>query len=821
MHKFIILIILLLITGCGSITGNIISLVSNNQNVDLGDEIQVNINAQGTPQVSGVQVSITYDNSLTLNRVEEGSFFSESGEVITMFSEGNNSGNTLRNIIVLRLDGTNTSGSGTIASLYFNATTVGTADVNISSITLVDSDGEVVSDTTLNTEVTIIASCAMACADYASQIACAADACSIGNCVWGGSSCFAFVDSTPPSMPTGLESTVGITRINLTWSASNDNVGVAYYLVYRGGVIVGNTTSTNFTYTGLIANRNYSLSVIAYDTAGNPSIRSAIHRIATLATSDIIAPQIKAIHTVATNTSATIRWQTNEISDGEVQYGLGESYGSRVNNNTFNTIHQVHIDSLSPDTRYYYQVSSTDRGGNVGESIRLFFRTLNSAGEDGDDDNDGIKNSIDICPNTPAGAPVNRHGCPRPDTQKFSPSLSTNLSDIDLRNFTGFKLGIIGRGQIEFGGQNFKLLDSEEGNPLEFTNYVNFNPRSIEIKTASVPRFNKSATITFFALDGISEPLLKRDNQVCSECSIVEFTGTELTVQVPHFTTYSVEQNSSCGDNICDGSETCSTCSADCSSCSLPSPSNSGGGGGGGGGGGAMPSSNLTYNRNITLEGVVSEIRLRLKQQVYTPEVIINEIAHGQMDQSRINYYSFSIEPDFNKSYLKSYGLTLKVERKWIEDNNIDEMRLYSIDGTEEVLGEYNDQEYSYYTTTMNSFGEFFLVGFKSAITEQQPLTIPNPTNNEPLNQAEDIVPQNEERDVPIGLILGGLGVIAAIFIIFGVVAKKKSEPEDEYTIKLREYVKRVREAGASDEAIAQRLRESKWDEEHIKKVLK
>src|SRR5437773_11700554 len=60
------------------------------------------------------------------------------------------------------------------------------------------------------------------------------------------------VDTTPPSLPTGLTAAVaGSTGANLSWSASTDNVGVTGYIVRRNGVQVATPATTSYADTGL------------------------------------------------------------------------------------------------------------------------------------------------------------------------------------------------------------------------------------------------------------------------------------------------------------------------------------------------------------------------------------------------------------------------------------------------------------------------------------------------------------------------------------------------------------------------------------------
>ncbi len=82
-------------------------------------------------------------------------------------------------------------------------------------------------------------------------------------------------DTTKPSKPAGLTATaVSSSQINLSWTASTDNVGVTGYRIYRGGTQVGTSTSTSYSDGGLAASTAYSYTVAANDAAGNVSDQS-------------------------------------------------------------------------------------------------------------------------------------------------------------------------------------------------------------------------------------------------------------------------------------------------------------------------------------------------------------------------------------------------------------------------------------------------------------------------------------------------------------------------------------------------------------------
>src|SRR5437899_8680051 len=86
-------------------------------------------------------------------------------------------------------------------------------------------------------------------------------------------------DTTPPTAPSNLTATAASSsQINLAWTASSDDVGVAGYLVERcqgsgctGFAQVATVAGTTYNDTGLAAAASYSYRVRATDAAGNLS----------------------------------------------------------------------------------------------------------------------------------------------------------------------------------------------------------------------------------------------------------------------------------------------------------------------------------------------------------------------------------------------------------------------------------------------------------------------------------------------------------------------------------------------------------------------
>ncbi|HJR98821.1 MAG TPA: DNRLRE domain-containing protein [Actinomycetota bacterium] len=79
-------------------------------------------------------------------------------------------------------------------------------------------------------------------------------------------------DTAPPTAPTGLVATAtGPTRVELSWSASQDDVGVAGYAISRDGAEIDTTTGTTYVDDGVDAETTYRFTVVAVDPSGNRS----------------------------------------------------------------------------------------------------------------------------------------------------------------------------------------------------------------------------------------------------------------------------------------------------------------------------------------------------------------------------------------------------------------------------------------------------------------------------------------------------------------------------------------------------------------------
>jgi chitodextrinase len=169
-------------------------------------------------------------------------------------------------------------------------------------------------------------------------------------------------DITAPTVPTGLVATVN-SPVNLSWTASTDDVGVAGYRVYRDGALVASPVGTTVTITGLSASTVYAFTVAALDAAGNASAQSAPLSVTTPPAPDATAPSTPAGLTASalTATSLTLSWSAavdNVVVSGYRVYRDGALVASPAGTTAT-------ITGLSASTVYALTVAALDAAGNA------------------------------------------------------------------------------------------------------------------------------------------------------------------------------------------------------------------------------------------------------------------------------------------------------------------------------------------------------------------------------------------------------------------------------------------------------------------------
>ena len=186
-------------------------------------------------------------------------------------------------------------------------------------------------------------------------------------------------DTQPPSAPTNVTATAASsTQINLSWTASTDNVGVTGYRIEScAGVgcstfaqIATTTTAITYSNTGLVASTSYSYRIRATDAAGNLSAYSTVATIATQPPPDTqpptapTSPLASAISTSQINVSWTASTDNVGVTGYRVERCAGASCTSFAQIAT--PVTTGYSDTgLSASTSYSYRIRATDAVGNL------------------------------------------------------------------------------------------------------------------------------------------------------------------------------------------------------------------------------------------------------------------------------------------------------------------------------------------------------------------------------------------------------------------------------------------------------------------------
>ena len=175
-------------------------------------------------------------------------------------------------------------------------------------------------------------------------------------------------DTTPPTVPGSVIATaVSATEIDLSWSASIDEVGVAGYTIYRDGFQVGvaGASATGWTEIGLSPLTTHGFEVDAFDAVGNHSARSAVATATTLA--DTTPPTTPGGLTVTSVTVASVglAWTASTDDIGVVAYDIYRDGGTSPTATLGPTSTAWTDTTVGPGMTYSYTEVARDAAGNV------------------------------------------------------------------------------------------------------------------------------------------------------------------------------------------------------------------------------------------------------------------------------------------------------------------------------------------------------------------------------------------------------------------------------------------------------------------------
>ncbi|MFD0820903.1 PQQ-dependent sugar dehydrogenase, partial [Micromonospora zhanjiangensis] len=179
-------------------------------------------------------------------------------------------------------------------------------------------------------------------------------------------------DPAPPTAPTNLRSSrLTCQSVTLTWSASRDNVGVAFYDIYHDGQQVTSVTGSTLTATLAVAQGvTWGWYVNARDAAGNVSQASATLRVTPPFCQRDTQPPTAPTGLTATvsGTDVTLTWTAATDNVAVTGYDIrrdGVTVGSVAGTATNPPATRFTDTGLAADTDYAYTVVARDAQGNV------------------------------------------------------------------------------------------------------------------------------------------------------------------------------------------------------------------------------------------------------------------------------------------------------------------------------------------------------------------------------------------------------------------------------------------------------------------------
>jgi endonuclease I/chitodextrinase len=186
--------------------------------------------------------------------------------------------------------------------------------------------------------------------------------------IWGGDSAedrwnyYKNTDTEAPTTPTNLTlSDIAFSSINISWSASSDNIGVTGYNVYVDDVLTAQTASsiTNTTISNLSTNTSYNFAIIAKDLINN---RSTSATLTGKTLEDTQAPTTPAGLVVSneTDSSFKISWTASTDNNAVSNYDV---FVDDVLNATSTAISYT-VNGLNTSTTYKVEIVAKDIDNN-------------------------------------------------------------------------------------------------------------------------------------------------------------------------------------------------------------------------------------------------------------------------------------------------------------------------------------------------------------------------------------------------------------------------------------------------------------------------
>lgn len=175
-------------------------------------------------------------------------------------------------------------------------------------------------------------------------------------------------DVNPPSAPSNLAATQSSqTQVNLSWTASTDDIAVTGYTVLRDGTPIGSPTNASFNDTAVTLGASYTYQVTARDAAGNISPES---NSAAITVVDVTKPTVNltapANDAVVNGTVALTATAADNAGVAGVQFKVGSA---DIGSEDTTSPYQASWNSASvADGSYTLTAVARDAAGNTEQS---------------------------------------------------------------------------------------------------------------------------------------------------------------------------------------------------------------------------------------------------------------------------------------------------------------------------------------------------------------------------------------------------------------------------------------------------------------------
>ena len=185
--------------------------------------------------------------------------------------------------------------------------------------------------------------------------------------IWGGNSAedrwdyYVSTDTQAPTVPADVSlSNISLNSMDISWTASTDNIGVTGYNIYIDGILEAQTTNTTYSFSDLETNTTYSFTVVAKDLINNMSAASTALDGTTLG--DTVAPTTPADIMVSNETDSSFNLTWTASTDNNAVGGYEIYVDNNLTATTTNSSYT--IVGLNASTSYSVEILAFDNDNN-------------------------------------------------------------------------------------------------------------------------------------------------------------------------------------------------------------------------------------------------------------------------------------------------------------------------------------------------------------------------------------------------------------------------------------------------------------------------